>query len=761
MTRACLWLLAGVYALQLSSFPADSDLTVVVLLAALASLMRRKIRCLGLVVAGGAVFLHAAIDVMESRIAPRFVGDSIITVVRIVDFPRRNGLTVSLVAESLGNVRVPRRLRVSWYEPPVEIRLGDIWQLELRLHRPRGNSNPGAFDYESWLLTERIGATGYVVNGSRNHLLRSTRLSGIERLRQHVVDRMTTLIPDSRHAATLAAISVGARHLITPEQWARYSRSGTSHLMAISGLHVGLAAAGGYILASVIGGLLRFGGNLHVAATITATIVASCYTMCSGAGVPALRASLMIAIAAAAVLARRQVIPWTIMAMACVLIVVLFPLATMAAGFKLSFLAVIVLIWFARRYPGPSERQRILRPVVSLRQLGAMQVMLLFGLLPVTVAIFSRIVFAAPFVNLLAVPVFSFVTVPFTLAGLLLDGSFEAVGDRALLLAAASLGFIEWLIAAVADWPWSGFTVAAIRGPAWLYVVLPLAWVALPPGWPGRGVAVVATAALVLHTPARAPAGCIDVDVLDVGQGLAIVATTRGHTVVYDTGPAYRGGGTSADTVVTPYLLHRGIDRIDELVVSHADLDHSGGLEVLLSNFDVVDLLAGEPPAGFESDSRRCVSGDGWRHDGIEFGFVHPHYNSILDGNNASCVLMIRVGEHRLLLTGDIEQPVEEQLLRDGVIGPVDALIVPHHGSRTSSSLPFVRALRPKLAIVSAGFGNRWGLPKPEVVDRWKDSGAEVLITSTSGAVGLRLCKDSGIVSVTRHRQTQRRIWHE
>jgi competence protein ComEC len=453
--------------------------------------------------------------------------------------------------------------------------------------------------------------------------------------------------------------------------------------------------------------------------------------------------------------------PGTIVATACVAIVALTPLASMAPGFKLSFSAVMLLLWLARRYSRRTTASRLLRAGVRIRELGAVQVMLLFGLLPLTVLIFNRIAFMAPGVNLIAVPVFTLVTVPFALAGLLLDGAFEPVGDQALLVAGQSVALIESLITAASDLPWSDVTIAEITAAAWLYIAMPLAWAVLPPGWPGRSIAMVGIAALVMHEPHGPQDGCVDIDVLDVGQGLAIVAATRRHTVVFDTGPAFRGGRTAADTVVIPFLKFRGIDRIDALIVSHADLDHAGGVGPITSTIEVARLLTGEPLSISEAGARKCVAGDGDRHDGIDFYFIHPGRGSAYAGNDASCVLIIQSGSRRVMLTGDIERRVEEELVSARAIPSVDAVVVPHHGSRTSSSAPFVNALRPSLAIVSAGHDNRWGFPKQDVVSRWQAVGAEVLSTSTSGAISLRLCRGSGIVSVRQQRQASRRIWHE
>lgn len=761
MIRACLYLLAGNYALQLSSFTPDSDLLAALLVASIVCFFVGKFDTLLLFVAGAALFLLAAFDVIDSRIDPRFAGDSIVTTVRVADFPKQNGPTVSLVAETRDDFHVPRRLRLSWHEPPVAIRLGDVWQLELRLRRPRGGSNPGAFDYEAWLFHERIGAVGYVVSGSRNRLLRSGELTVTERIRQRVVDRVTAHADIAGAAGVLAAISVGARHLITADEWQRYATTGTSHLMAISGLHVGLAAAGGYFLALLGAAVFFRRGNQHLVATAAAMLIAAGYAALSGLAIPAQRAALMIGLAAIAVLRRRQVRPLVVIATVCIGILVASPLATMAPGFKLSFAAVMALIWMSQQYRGRTQAGWLSRSWQASRQLGAVQGMLLFGLAPLTVIIFDRIAFAAPLVNLIAVPVFSAVTVPFTLAGIVLDGALQPVGDRALLIAAMSLEGIGWLIARAAELPGADYATPRIAPAAWCLVALPAAWVLLPPGWPGRRIAVLALVALVLYQPQRPPPGCTEVDVLDVGQGLAIVVTTRRYAVVFDTGPAYRSGGSAAAAVLLPVLQYRGITRIDKLVVSHGDLDHAGGVQAVTGNLDVVDMRMGEPVAEMSATAKRCIAGDGWDYDGAQFEFLHPRPGSQHAGNDASCVLMITTGAHSVLLTGDIERPVEEELVRSGRVPRVDAVVVPHHGSSTSSSLPFVTALSPSLAVVSAGHGNRWGFPKAEVVRRWQGVGAEVLATSRSGAITIRLCDKGGVVSVTPQRTAQRRIWHE
>jgi competence protein ComEC len=299
--------------------------------------------------------------------------------------------------------------------------------------------------------------------------------------------------------------------------------------------------------------------------------------------------------------------------------------------------------------------------------------------------------------------------------------------------------------------------IAEISGGAFLIVLVPLAWVTLPPGWPARKVALTGVIALVAWRPAPPPAACFDSWILDVGQGLAVAIQTHREVTLYDTGIAWRGGGSSAEQIIVPFLKSRGISRIDRLVVSHSDLDHSGGVDVLHNQVEVGFTIFGEPPPG---DSWRCVAGQTWWSGAVRFEILHPPMPSDVSGNDASCVLRVSAGPHALLLTGDIEFGVERQLVQRRAALGADVAIVPHHGSLTSSSVPFIDSVRADVAIVSAAHANRWGFPKEQVVERWQASGAELLATAQAGAVYLRVCAADGIVELRREREERRRFWH-
>ncbi|HEX5788268.1 MAG TPA: ComEC/Rec2 family competence protein, partial [Woeseiaceae bacterium] len=454
MVRASVCLLAGMLVPQLSSFPRHADLfhAGVVLLelpwlvpavpAAVAgawfALPPAARPALAWFIAGVLSFCLHIEFVAASRLPPAYIGDSLVADVRIVDFPRADAAGTSFAAEPVAGSRLPPRLQIAWYEAPVSLRQGDVWRFELRLKPPHGTLNPGAMDYEKWLVSRRIGATGYVVSGPRNRLIDSDTAGLAGQLRGRFVERVQQVVDDPESAAVLVALVVGSRHLLSDAQWERYAATGTSHLMAISGLHVGLAAAGAYLALLVLGGAAGGAYNVHRAALVGALLFAVGYAAISGFAVPAQRASLMLGLFVLAALSRRQVDAARVLAAAALAVLCADPLAALQPGFLLSFAAVAILLWLGRRRVRPVGG-RLVRAAAGLSALAVVQVALLLGLAPLCAVLFDRISLAAPAVNLLAVPVFSLVTVPAALLGFALGGPAAVAGDLMLAVSAASI----------------------------------------------------------------------------------------------------------------------------------------------------------------------------------------------------------------------------------------------------------------------------------------------------------------------------------
>ncbi|MBT8108782.1 MAG: DNA internalization-related competence protein ComEC/Rec2 [Gammaproteobacteria bacterium] len=753
MVISSLLLLAGGMAAQHITATLPSDVIVATLVASIFALRWRRLRAPAWFVTGAALFLFAGTLVIDARLDPLYAGDSMLAEVRVADFPKLTDGNLMLLLETVGDTRIPPRVRASWYQAPVVPMFGEVWQLELRLKRPRGGANPGVFDYETWLFREKVHATGYVVQGKRNRLLRSGTASRVDEFRQRFTSRAISAADSKTAAGVLVAVGTGARHLVTREQWDRFAASGTSHLMAISGLHVGLAAMLAFALGFALAGLLPWRSNALVFGLLAGVALAAAYAMVSGLGVPARRAVIMLAAAALIVVRRRQLDAAGVIALAAVLVYVSDPVTSLAPGFHLSFGAVVLLVWLARRKDAAGRGAVI---AGAMRRLFVLQVFLLLGLLPLTALLFQRFTPVATPVNLLAVPLFSFVTAPLTLAGLALGDVCEKGALVLLRLAALSIDALEAMIAAAVRLPLAHFHLADFSGAAVLLLCLPLLWVLLPPGWPGRRLAVLSVASIVLWQPPPPPAACFDSWVLDVGQGLAVAIQTREETFLYDTGMAWRKGGSAAEQTITPFLRSRGVRRIDRLIVSHADLDHSGGLAVLEREFDVGHVIVGE--MGVSDDALQCAVGQNWWSGAIRFEVLHPA--DMQEGNDASCVLRVSAGPYALLLTGDIEAAAERALLRRRATLGAEVVLVPHHGSLTSSSVPFVDSVHAEVAIVSAAYANRWGFPKQAVVARWQASGAVILDTGTAGAVYLRICAAVGITELRGERQERRRFWH-
>lgn len=643
----------------------------------------------------------------------------------------------------------PRRVRLAWYRNAPPLVPGQAWRFAVRLKRPVGFSNPGGFDYESWLFQQGIGATGYVVSG--------TRVSGIparfdiDRLRLSLRDWILDRFPGQRRAALLVALAVGDSTDVSAADWRILTRTGTSHLLAISGLHIALVAAIGFALARRAWPLL---GPAPLwlpapqAGAIAAVIVAALYAFLAGLGVPTQRALIMVLAWTVVSGFCRQTAPSFVLAVALLAVLLFDPFAVLAPGFWLSFGAVAVIGFGMGGRPGPGD---------WWRRWGRVHVVIAVGLLPVLIGWFHQLPVLTVPANLVAVPWISLLTVPLVLLACLLQPIWSSAAIFFLDLARGSIDLLWPFLRILSD---PRFSTLPSPDPGLCGLALGLIGAAiliLPRGIPGRWLGLMWMLPLLVPSAPRLQDGEFRLTVLDVGQGLAAVVRTRDHVLLYDTGPRFGPEFSAGSAVILPYLRYAGSARLDLLMVSHGDSDHAGGLPEILDGIETARVVAGMPEETPVA-AGPCLAGQRWRWDGVDFEILHPGPAGAR-GNNRSCVLRVGNGTRAALLTGDIEFAAEAQLVAAAADRlHAQVLVAPHHGSRTSSSLPFIAAVRPDVVVFSAGYRNRFGFPKQDIIARYQQHGARILDTARSGAIDIHL--DRAGISIHGHRQQQRRFWH-
>lgn len=612
----------------------------------------------------------------------------------------------------------PGRLRVAWYEASEAPAVGERWRLPLRLRCRRAHLNPGSFDRELDLLRRGYSATAYVAPRD-GRPIREAEARGwfIQRARAAVGRAISAAVDSPDSAAVLQGLAVGLRGDIRADLREAFIRTGVAHLIAISGLHVTAFAV---VVAWSLRWVFRLIGSAAFSAAWPAfrsacVVVATWgYSLLAGASLPTLRTAIAVSLIALVYLIRRQVSAADLVAACALLIVVPAPLELGSAAFWLSFVAVLMLVF------GWSSG--------GVRGFITLQAGLSLALVPVSAAVFGGYSQVGPLVNLVAIPLFSFLLLP------------------ALLLA----------LALTPAWPESASGLWRLVGgwlePVWTWLSLigshPLAmtWLAAPPPWLAglsmlavllavmvplpamRWLALAFLTTLVWQAPERPEPGEFRLRVLDVGHGLATVLETAQRVLVFDTGPAWPGG-SAADYSLVPYLRSVGIDRVDVAVISHADRDHAGGLDDLLQVMPV-GWLIGPDEVGADEP---CVAGRRWHWSGVDFEILHPPAAAGLADNDASCAIRVAGEGCAILLLADPERRGERLLARQ--VAHTDLVLVPHHGSATSSGAALVSAVAARWALVSSGFDDRWGLPRPEVVERWRAAGAEVLDTGRDGAL--------------------------
>jgi competence protein ComEC len=697
---------------------------------------------------------------------------------------------------------VPRHLALSWYSgfqqadamPVPELKAGERWQLNLRLKRPHGNSNPHGFDYEVWLLEQGLRATGAVRPGPASNPNQSSDRSNrrldefvltpghvIERSRGWLRDRIHAALSDKEYAGVIVALVIGDQREISQSDWKVFNRTGIGHLVSISGLHITMIAG---LMSSLTFALWRrsFGTGLHLplwlpaqkAAALAGMLTALLYVLLAGFGVPAQRTLYMLCVVGLAMWLGRLASVSHILCFALGVVLVLDPWAVLWPGFWLSFGAVAIILFASvgrikinetREADGhPSTPGRLRHAMEIARSATHTQMVVTLGLIPMTMLLFGQISLVSPLANAVAIPLISFLVTPLSLAGSLLPAP---VGSALLLLA-------HWLIAELAVFlSWlSALSLAVWSAPfpsGWAFAAAMIGclWLLAPKGWPVRWLGALGLLPLFLNGPSHPSSGEMWVTAFDVGQGSALLVETVDRRLLYDTGPMYGPESDGGSRVILPYLRARGITSLDGLIISHSDVDHSGGALSILDEIRVgwvaSSLPAYHPVVARAPNHLRCEAGQHWQWDKVHFDMLHPTAGSYASDkwkpNARSCTVRLSLGEKSVLLSGDIEAIQENELVnagKDRLRSTV--LLAPHHGSGTSSTVDFLEAVQPELAVFQVGYRNRYRHPKTEVFERYGKLGIKRLRTDESGAV-IMVFGDGW--AATEYRDGHARYWYE
>jgi competence protein ComEC len=611
---------------------------------------------------------------------------------------------------------LPFVIRLNWYNSEQLIKPGDELQAEVILKPAWGSANQGGFGYGRWLMSQGISGIGYIKQGQ------VTPFPSARSLWLNTLRELTQPIPQG---GIIYALLVGDKRDVPSLQLDRWQRAGVGHLLAISGLHLGLVAACGWLLGRLLLLIIPFGKSLPLVLALT---LAMLYGYSASWPISAQRAMVMLTLGLGSWHFARIWRPWQSWLLALWVVLLIWPLAIYSVSFWLSFGAMgwlLLLNWFfgARRY-----------------RFIALQLGLTLGLIPIQLGFFSALpLFSAP-INLIMIPLFAWIIVPLLLFGVVcvmfsqeLSQTIFAVAGRLIGYCDAGLDALDHCVPLSVpisshSWPSIGLAVFAIL----------LVWVNRS-RWTLRsgllaGV-IFALAVLFLRQPSNWRVHFIDVD-----QGLAVVVERHGHGLVYDTGARYRSGFEFAKAAIIPLLAYLGIHRVDWLVMSHGDNDHAGGLETLRANYPEAEVRSG---ADRRVSGGICQGEERWQ--GLTIRFIQADIAVTKTGvrrvssNDGSCVVLIDDGQFRVLLTGDIEAKAEARLMAQGSVMPVTVLSAPHHGSDTSSSPGWVRTLKPAVVVVSAGAFNRYGFPSETVVGRYAAEGADIWVTGQSGQVSVTL----------------------
>ncbi len=656
---------------------------------------------------------------------------------------------------------------------------GQEWQLMVKIKPAHGFANIGGFSYQTWLRHKDIHASGYVKNHVNNALNKSDTS-----FRQALFAKTESMMPKHHLAPLIYALSYGERSAISAQHWQVLQATGTQHLMAISGLHLGLVATGAFYFFNFILKILPWtwlsrlgvatGVNLYlvnvntrVLAVVLSCLVAFIYAYLAGFSLPTIRALVMLLLYWLSRLSAIKLSLSLWLLLTLFILILIEPMALISASFWLSVYAVSIIFLMLWRL---SSFQKNNLPSLFwlswLKSLAIVQLGLTMLMLPI-VALYSQQISTVAFLaNIVAVPWMSFTTIPLCLLSLISMNISSWLSEALLMLALSSLDIIWFWLERLTAQSWALLSLSAYSAfcLALLVFIAAFVWFLRLERYLFKSVAVIAISLLftlfltyfltVFSSDANKDKW--QVSVMDVGQGLAIVIEKNHKAIIYDTGASYPSGFNMAESVLMPYLQFQGISQIDKVLISHQDNDHAGGLKKLRENIAIDSVLANSEILSADS---LCSTNQSFIWQGLSFDIIWPLTGKALSAktNDRSCVIKVSDNQHSILLTGDISKKVEQQLVEQKLLPTADVVIVPHHGSLSSSSEAFISTLNVETAIVSSGFMNRWNMPKPAVVKRYLDKNIKLHNTATQGMVSVLVSDNS--LKVKQYRQDVWPFW--
>jgi competence protein ComEC len=692
----------------------------------------------------------------------------LVVVGNIASLPQETERDVSfiLATKSINSKSVATKLKLSWYGAHPQLVAGDQCQLHVRLKRPHAIFNPGGVDLEKQWFEKGIRAIGYVVANPENKLITTSNYYPVLQLRQRLQQQIMSAQLKQKLSGVVTALVIGDESQITRAEWQTMQQTGTSYLVAISGLHIGLVAG---IIFFLVKFLWSRGSRLPLlipakkVAALASFVMGLIYSLLSGFSIPTQRAMVMLTVFLATQFFQRHLPPWRAFFIALFGVLFLNPFAILTIGFWLSFTAVAVIIFVTqgRKNFTPHKIKWYASLQNCLAKYWRMQLALMIGLLPFTLLFFQQTSFSAILANIIAMPGVCLVVVPIALLGvfgLIFPSSF---GSWIIMLANKILVLIWWWLEQCTNLHWLFWQHAIPNFWVLLAAVGAVAILLAPRGFPAKAIGLIWLLPLFFYRQTTPQYGDFWFTLLDVGQGLASVLQTQHHLLIYDTGLKQFTNDTGT-TVINPFLRQLGISDVDVLMISHGDNDHIGGAVSVIAQNNVHKIITSVPGQFCGLNAHYCFSGQKWEWDGVEFTVLSPAFDAIFAGNNASCVLKVSNGKNSLLLTGDIERESENSLIASNAANlAADVIVAPHHGSATSSTLEFISAVKPRMVFFPVGYRNRFRFPAKSVVKRYQALGAQLFDVASGGAIFLQFPAHSKMLVPSLYRHDQRHFWND